>query len=279
MAEGLSKKQIKELRKLEKMQSRNLEQKNNTVKWVAIAVISILFLVFFVGVIMVAKDKNKPQTADGSTVFADNGRVRTAGGQNGEEVSTGSAEKATASVTFVEYADLQCPACKQYHPIIKELLAAYPDQVRLVFKHFPLYSIHPNAMDSAIAAEAAHKQNKFFEYVDLLYERQSEWSSLPDPAEKFNEYASELGLDVDRFKKDLDDPGIPQLIEDHRSEGITNGVTGTPTFFVNGERISSPSNLEEFKKIVDQELAGSATQSTEDSPSPTEALDNLKLQQ
>lgn len=252
MAEGFSKKQLKELKKLEKMQSRNLEQKNNNIKWIAISVVCALFLVLFVGIILIAKQKNNPTTADGSTAIANNGHVRMID-KTGND-ATNSAETATKSITLVEYADFQCPACKAYHPIVKELLAAFPDQVKLVFKNFPLKSIHQNAMNAAIAAEAAGKQNKFFEMADTLYEHQEEWSGLADPTPKFEEYAKTLGLDVDKFKEDQKNPELSKLIEDHRSEGIKNGVTGTPTFYLDGVKIDTPSSLEDFKKVISDEL-------------------------
>lgn len=279
MAEKLSKKQLKELRKLEKMQQHNLEQKNNTVKWVAIAIVGAIFLAIFVGVILVAKNNKNHATNALEATFEDNAYVRTAGGQGPSNPSTGSAQTSENVVTLVEYADLQCPACKSYHPVVVDLLGAYPNQLRLVFKHFPLISIHSNAMDASLAAEAAGRQGKFFEYVDQLYLVQSEWSNLPNPQEKFEEYAKKLGLDVEKFKTDMKDPALKELIEAHRSEGINNGVTGTPTFFVNGQRIGNPPNIEEFKKIIDEQL-GSATSkdtTTTNQESATDK-DNLQIQ-
>lgn len=279
MAEGLSKKQLKELRKLEKERSINMEQKNNTVKWVAIAVVSAIFLAIFVGVILVAKNNKNPETNAVEATFEENAYVRTAGGKGPSDPSTGSATTSENVVTLVEYADLQCPACKSYHPVVVDLLGAYPDQLRLVFKHFPLISIHPNAMDSALAAEAAGRQGKFFEYVDQLYLVQSEWSNLPNPQEKFEEYATTLGLDIEKFRTDMKDPALKELIEAHRSEGINNGVTGTPTFFVNGQRIGNPSSIEEFKKIIDEQLGSTTSENattTEQEPAATD--DNLQIQ-
>lgn len=275
MAEGLSKKQLKELRKLEKLQSRNLEQKNNTVKWIAISVVSALFLVLFVGVIFVAKNKNKPTTADGSTAIADNGHVRMMNEAGSD--ATNSAENAQKSLTLVEYGDFQCPACKAYHPIVKELLASFPDRLKLVFKNFPLSSVHPNAMSAAIAAEASSKQDKYFEFTDILYDKQAEWASLPDPTAKFEEYAKSVNMNIDQFRKDLKDPSIPKFIEDHRSEGIKNGVAGTPTFFLDGTRLDTPSSLEDFKKIINDELAKKTD--TTAPVSPTSAPDALPLQE
>ncbi len=252
MAEGLTKKQIKELRKLEKMQSRNMEQKSGTVKWIAITVISAIFLVLFLGIIVVAKNKNKPQTANGSAQFANNGhaRILTKEGKD----ATNSANPAQKVVTMVEYADLQCPACKTYQPVVNDLLKAFPEQLKLVFKNYPLTQVHPNAMAASVAAEAAAKQGKFYAFVDKAYEKQEEWAGLPDPQSKFEEYVKALGMNVNQFRKDQKDPAIAKLISDQNTEGIQNGVTGTPSFFIDGKKIENPASLEDFKKIISEEL-------------------------
>lgn len=280
MAEGLTKKQLKELRKLEKMQSRNIEQKNNSIKWIAITIISAIFLLLFIGIIAVAKNKNNPTTQDGKAVFSEARHVRTIPKPDTEATDSATSSK---SVTLVEYADIQCPACRTYHPTIIALIEAYPGQLQVVFKHFPLTSIHPNAMDSAIAAEAAGMQGKFFEYLDLAYEKQLEWAGLPNPDDKFAEYAKAIGLDVERFKKDLENPQITKDIEAERSEGIDNGVSGTPTFFLNGERIQNPADISAFKKLIDAQLKGEQKESTTSEPTviPTEtsAPGELQLQQ
>ncbi len=284
MAEGLTKKQIKELRKLEKMQSRNMEEKNGTVKWIAITVISAIFLLLFVGIIVVAKNKNKPQTATGSAQFANNGHARMLT-KEGKD-ATNSANPAQKVVTLVEYGDLQCPACKSYQPVVSDLLKAFPEQLKLVFKNYPLTQVHPNAMAASVAAEAAAKQGKFFEFVDKAYAKQEEWAGLTDPQSKFEEYAKALGMNVDQFKKDQKDPAIAKLISDQNTEGIQNGVTGTPSFFVDGKKIENPASLEEFKKIISEEIKSTTSSDTipQDTSAPvvsptTTVPENLPLQQ
>lgn len=282
MSEGLTKKQMKDLRKLEKMQSKNLEQKNSNMKWIAIAIVSALFLAMFIAIIAVAKNKNKPVTSDGSAKFAQNGHDKMIGVTSTE--ATNSAKDSKQTLTLVEYADLQCPACRSYSPIVNQLLEAFPGQLKLTFKNFPLTNIHPNAMDAAIAAEAVNKQGKFFEYIDLLYEKQGEWAALPNPDDKFASYAKEVGVDTAKFTEDLKDPEIKKLIDDHRNEGIENGVSGTPTFFLNGERINTPPSIEEFKKLIVDTLSKNnnsgklkSTQSPQNAV--TTAPDQLPLQQ
>ncbi len=277
MTEGLTKKQFKELRKLEKMQAKNLEQKNSSVKWIAISLVSALFLILFVGVIVMAKNKNKPLTANGTAQFAENGHARMLN-TKGEDASNSAVTAAKQSITMVEYGDIQCPACKVYHPLVKEVLATFPDQVKLIFKNFPLTSAHPNAMAAAIAAEAAGRQGKYFEFVDVAYENQDQWAPLPNPQEKFEGYVKDLGLDVEKFKKDQKDPAIQKLINDERDEGIKNGVTGTPSFFINGKKIENPPSIDAFKKIITDELAKSQGTTAPEAVSPTSVPDKLPLQ-
>lgn len=278
MAEGLTKKQLKELRRLEKHQSQQVEQKSNTTKWIAISVVSALFLALFIGTIFVAKNKEDKQ-AEIQAQFATPRNVRTASTTKTE--ATNSAMAANA-ITITEYADLQCPACQYHHPIVKELLAAYPDKVKLAFKHYPLSAAHPNAMDAAIAAEAAGRQGKFFQMVDMMYERQNAWAGLPDPKAKFVEYAKELGLDIDKFNADLKDKELESLVNKDREEGINNGVNATPTFFIGNERINIPNGLDEFKKLVDERLSSknsSAQPSVTVAPSAAAENNSLQLQQ
>lgn len=276
MAEGLTKKQFKELRKLEKMQSHTLEQKNSTVKWIAISVVSAIFLLLFVGIIVVAKNKNKPQTETGAAQFANNGhqRMLTKEGKD----ATVSANPAVKSITMVEYGDFQCPACKAYHPLVLDVLKAYPKQLKLIFKNYPLTTVHKNAMAGAIAAEAAGRQGKYFQIADMLYDKQAEWAEQDNPQGKFEEFAKEVGLNVEQFKKDQQDKALSDLIDNERNEGIKNGVTGTPSFFINGKKIENPANLEAFKKIIDEELK-SVTGNEPPAVSPTTAPDTLPLQQ
>jgi protein-disulfide isomerase len=138
---------------------------------------------------------------------------------------------ADAPVTLVEYGDYECPHCKRAYPIVKEIQRRMGRRLRFVFRNFPLRESHPHAQHAAEAAEAAGAQHKFWEMHDVLFERQF---ALED--ENLIEYADELGLDVTRFRKDLAE-GVyaPRVHEDFRS-GVSSGVNGTPTFFINGAR-------------------------------------------
>ncbi len=247
----MSKKELKEMRKLEEMRRNNMEKKANMTKWIVIGGISTVFLGFFLFLLFSLKSNNPSlnDVDDGSVVqLSDSGEFRVAANS-----TTPAAER---PVTIVEFADIQCPACKQYHPVLQSLLDLYPETVTWNFKHFPIYSIHPNALPTAIAAEAAGKQGKFFEMLDLLYERQQAWSNVPNPRSILVGYAQELGLDVEMFENDLDDEELSRKVEAQRTEGINAGVNSTPSFFINGVRIANPSDISGFQAVIDEILAG-----------------------
>lgn len=266
-SENLSKKQLKELRKLEKLQQQTLSQKQNMTKWVAISLAAGLFLVLFVGLIIIGKNRNNPQADGASAKFTTTGHERV-GGNVIDKSATNGGEQAQKTVTMVEYGDFQCPACKQYYPIVKSLLELYPNQLKLVFKHFPL-SVHPNAIPGATAAEAAGRQNKFFEMADILYERQDEWAPLPDPKPKFIEYAKEIGLDVAQFNVDMKDKAIADVIEAERNEGIQNGVNATPSFYIEGKKIENPGDIAGFQQFIDAALKANGAPAPQQNTQPT----------
>ena len=161
--------------------------------------------------------------------------------------------KLDAKVTVVEYADFQCPACRAYQPLVSELYREYGDRVRFEYRHFPLNSIHQNAEEAAMAAEAAGEQGKFWEMTDMLFAEQAEWSPLGSPEEVFVEYAGKLGLDTARFSADLKSKDLLEKIRASAKEGTAAGINSTPSFFLNGSRIQ-PKNYDEFKGAVEQAL-------------------------
>lgn len=145
----------------------------------------------------------------------------------------------SGKVTLIEYGDFQCPGCGALFPTLQPLKEKYKDQLTFIFRNFPLTSIHPNALAAATAAEAAGLQDKWWEYHDKLYESQDDWSSAE--AEKrtdiFVAYAKELGLDVDKFKKDLESKKIAQKIARDQALGKKIGVSSTPTLVLDGETL------------------------------------------
>lgn len=154
-----------------------------------------------------------------------------------------------APVTVIEYSDFQCPACKAYAPLVKELIAASNGGVRVVYRHFPLPQ-HPNAIPTAIASEAAARQGKFWEMSDLIFARQDEWKNADNPNELLKQYAAQLKLDSAVFETDLADPAMREKVLNDLATGQKAGVNATPTFFVNGKKIQNPRSLEEFTEII-----------------------------
>lgn len=162
-------------------------------------------------------------------------------------------------VSLVEYGDFQCPACGQYHPLVKQLVDQYKTDIQFQFRNFPLQSIHPNARAASRAAEAAAKQGKYWEMHDLLYEQQASWQDSSNARSIFEGYASQIGLKLDTFKTDFASQEVNEIINADYKEGEKLGVTGTPTFFLQGKKIDkNPQTLDEFKKLIDQAIKDAA---------------------
>ena len=154
---------------------------------------------------------------------------------------------------MVEYSDFQCPSCASYQPIIEALLNDFPNDLRFVYRHFPLVAIHKNALSAAMAAEAAGLQGKFWEMHDLLFEKQAEWSQKSDPKDFFVGYAKELGLDEKEFISDFESKSLDEKLRSSLKEADSLGLSYTPTFFLDGREIK-PRSYEEFKKLIEEEL-------------------------
>src|SRR5919112_172359 len=160
-----------------------------------------------------------------------------------------------APVTLVKYGDYECPYCGEAHPVLKELQERVGEQVRFVFRHFPLDSVHPRARRAAQAAEAAASQGRFWEMHDLLYERQDELGE-----EDLMRYAAELELDLGRFEEDLANDNHAWRIEEDRLGGERAGVGGTPALFVNGVRYAGTMDLDGLLAAV-EDAAGRSGES------------------
>lgn len=145
--------------------------------------------------------------------------------------------KVSSPVILEEYGDYQCPPCGMLYPVLKEIEHEYGDQLRVVFRHFPLTKIHKNAMMAAQAAEAARNQGKFWEMHDRLYRNQNAWKDLSDGRPAFIGYARELGLNVERFSREMDSQEVQQRITSDMQRGSGVGVTGTPTVFIEGQML------------------------------------------
>jgi protein-disulfide isomerase len=203
-------------------------------------VIMLVCISVFVGLLFVGKkDANAPSGGGNSTVQASNHTVG----------------KGTSGVVLIEYGDFECPACGAYYPIIKQIKEKFGDQITFQFRNYPLLQIHQNAMAAHRAAEAAHKQGKFFEMHDMLYERQQSWKSDSNPANVFEGYAAELGLNIDQFKKDVSSSEINAIIQADIREAQAVKATSTPTFVLNGKKIDeNPRDAEGFIKLIEDAI-------------------------
>jgi VCBS repeat-containing protein len=161
----------------------------------------------------------------------------------------------SAPVVLIEYLDFQCPVCLTYHPVIEQLIDEYEGELLVVQRHFPLNTPHPNAFEAAQAAEAAGRQGKFHEYGNLLFDNQDEWESLSDPTSFFEQYATELGLNLAQFQSDIQDPAIAARINRDLDVAEDMNFSGTPTFFLNGQEIDVAADFTDFADLVDDELA------------------------
>lgn len=143
----------------------------------------------------------------------------------------------TAKVTVVEFLDPECESCRAFHPIMKETLKAYEGGVYFVVRYM---AFHTSSALAVAATESAGLQGKYWEMQDLLFNAADEWSHKPAPETSyFIKYASDLGLDVEQFKRDLSDTRWQQKITRDMADGKALGVNGTPTIFVNGEKLKS----------------------------------------
>ena len=154
-----------------------------------------------------------------------------------------------ARVTIVKFEDFHCPFCKQAQPTLNELLSRYNGQVRLVHKDLPLESLHPQARQAAEAARCAYEQGKFWEYHDTLYANSPKAS-----ADDLKSYGKEVGLNVDSFDRCFASGKYKAVVQKDLNEGAQLGLSGTPTFFINGREISGNLPLKAFEAIIDEEL-------------------------
>ncbi|MCS7109249.1 MAG: DsbA family protein, partial [Candidatus Micrarchaeota archaeon] len=154
-----------------------------------------------------------------------------------------------APITIIEYSDFQCPFCSKVQPTIEQILKDYDGKVKIYYEQFPLTQIHPNAQKAAEASLLAAEQGKFWEYHDILFKNQDKLD-----VKYLKEYASQLGLDAEKFNYGLDSGIKAQTVNKNLQEGIKNGVQGTPTFFINGHILTGAQPYSVFKQIIDSEL-------------------------
>ena len=166
--------------------------------------------------------------------------------------SSGNSGKLSGSdkVVILEYSDFQCPYCGQVEPIVKQLLSTYGDKVELDYKHFPLTTIHQFAQKAAEASECARAQGKFWQYHDELFAHQDALDLV-----SLKKYAVDLGLDAAEFNNCLDAGKKANVVAADKQEGVNAGVSSTPTFFIDGEKLVGALPFEQFKQVIDRKLS------------------------
>jgi len=160
-----------------------------------------------------------------------------------------------AKLVLVYYSDFECPACAYYHQFLDKLLIDFKDQILIIFRHFPLPN-HLKSKDLAYAAEAAGKQNKFWEMADLIFKNQSKLVQSRNLEKDIIDLAVLLNLDIDKFKTDLVSKEVKNKVEENYLEALKMNLRGTPSFFLNGKRIYPPSNYIEFKEFLQKQIDG-----------------------
>jgi protein-disulfide isomerase len=159
---------------------------------------------------------------------------------------------ADAAITIIEFSDYQCPYCRKWEQEAwPKIQAAYPGKIRLVYRDFPLYSIHPESESAAIAADCAGDQQKYWEFHDLLFSDQ-----LPFGQDSYIKYAAQVKLDIDQFTQCITTQQFKANVSDNYTYASNLGVNSTPTFFVNGIPMVGAQPYEAFKDLIDKELAG-----------------------
>ena len=203
----------------------------NKIGWIIFSAVVVLILG---GLIVWTRMANPPIDLAG----VENNSVIAASEQNGN-IGDHVKGKTDSNIRIVEFGDFQCPSCGGAASNVNTLMDEYGDRVGLVFRNFPLTTIHPNARAASATAEAAGLQGKYWEMHDLLYERQGDWSNqdATKRTETFNQYAEEVGLDIEKFKTDVASANVGKKISFDQALGKREGVSATPTFYLNGEKL------------------------------------------
>lgn len=200
--------------------------------------IIIATVIILIGAVIFLSKPEAPVVVDSSKLIRDNSL----------KISTDSAK-----LTIVEFGDFQCPACKLAHPGLKQVLSEYASSVNFVFRHYPLPQ-HKNAIIGAKAVEAANMQGKVWEMFDKLYDSQEEWAESNTPVDIFKQYAKELGMDVDKFASDINNPALQEKITSDISDGNAVGINSTPTLFFNGELYKKGVGYADLKAEIEAKL-------------------------
>ena len=156
-------------------------------------------------------------------------------------------------VTIVVYADFQCPACASEHQTMSQAWPNISDKAHLIFRHYPITTTHPHSWTASLYAEAASKQDRFWEMHDYLFATQGIWSAMSDVDGEFDSYALELNLDVEQLHADMNTDEVVSKVRNDQRGGNSAGVRSTPAVFVNGRQLSNPSRAR-IIEVVNEEF-------------------------
>jgi protein-disulfide isomerase len=160
--------------------------------------------------------------------------------------------QSSTTVSIVEFADLECPACAMLHPNIKQVLAKHTSDVNYYYRTVP---IHAGSHEVATYALAAGKQGKFFEFADVVFSKQPTWSIMTNRTKAFEEYAAIAGANVEQLRKDLSDATIKRVLADDKADALSMGINSTPTLIINNRVVKGVTSVAELEKIIAEEKA------------------------
>lgn len=164
---------------------------------------------------------------------------------------------ANAPAHIEEFGDFQCPPCAMFHPILEQMEREFGDKLRVTFREFPLVPSHRHALTAASAAEAAGMQGKFWEMHKLIYEHQQDWKDQVDVRPVFEGYAKEIGLNIDRYNRDVGSDAVAQRIFNDGKRAHSLGVKGTPTVFLNNREVSfTHLPADKLRVLIRKEIEG-----------------------
>ena len=153
-------------------------------------------------------------------------------------------------ITIIEFGDFECSACRDLMPALETILKTYPNDIRLVWKNLPNDSAHKQAIPAAVAAHCADRQGKFWEFHDVLFQRQGYLSD-----DQYTQIAGELKLDTERFASCVKSQDTLPVVQKDKDEGLALGLVATPTIFVNKEKLIGAVTVDELLQIIQQQLA------------------------
>lgn len=254
--ERLTKRQRRELRKQERMQQNEKSgsrKKTLALVWWAIAILVVVALIWWA---IASGSAGEPKT-NGLDAMKKDTHNAFVGSPN-------------ASVVIREFSDFQCPACKAAQPVITDIIQSYGERIRFEYNHYPLVSIHKNALFAAEAAECANDQQQFWKLHDKFFDAQDEWKELDkkDAMAKFKAYAKDFGLNSETFDACVDSEEKRETVQQDINQGNAADVAATPTFFINDEKIEGVPGIQAFKSAIDSALEKARTAETNGNTNP-----------